>query len=152
MAAAYSQDLRDKVLGAFDRGMKTVDIAHAFGVSESWARRVKQWRRDRNQTTALPMGGKRFQKIDRVKLAELVMLKPDATLKELREGLNVVCAISAIEAALKKLDLSYKKRRSMPRNKIGPMLRGGVRNGSSGARASIRGGWSSSTRPGPRPT
>ena len=140
MGSPYSQDLRDKVLGAFDRGMKTVDIAHAFGVSESWARRVKQWRRDRNQTTALPMGGKRFQKIDRVKLAELVKLKPDSTLKELREGLNVVCAISAIDAALKKLDLSYKKRRSTPRNRTGPMLRSGVQNGSSGAPASIRGG------------
>ena len=140
MASPYSQDLRDKVLGAFDRGMKTVDIAHAFGVSESWARRVKQWSRDLNQTTPLPMGGKRFQKIDRVKLAELVKLKPDATLKELREGLKVVCAISAIDAALKKLDLSYKKRRSTPRNKTAPMSRSGVRSGSSGVRGSIHAG------------
>ena len=140
MGAAYSQDLRDKVLGAFDRGMKTVDIAHAFDVSESWARRVKQWRRDRNQTTPLPMGGKRFQKIDRVKLAELVTGKPDSTLKELRAGLNVVCAISAIDAALKRLGLSYKKRRSTPRNRTAPMWRGGVRSGFSGVRASIRGG------------
>lgn len=140
MASPYSQDLRDKVLGAFDRGMKTVDIARAFGVSESWARRVNQWRREHNQTTALPMGGKRFQKIDRVKLADLVSRKPDATLKELREGLDVVCAISAIDAALKKLNLSYKKRRSTPRNKTVQMSREGARNGSSGARASIRSG------------
>ena len=139
MGAAYSQDLRDKVLSAFDREMKTADIARAFGMSESWTRRVQQWRRDRNQTTPFPMGGKRFQKIDPVKLAQLVTLKPDATLKELREQLNIVCAISAVDAALKRLGLSYKKRRSTPRNRTVLTLRSGARSGSSGVRASIRG-------------
>ena len=42
MARAYSQDLRDRVFLAYDRGMKTKQIAVTFDVSPSWARRVKQ--------------------------------------------------------------------------------------------------------------
>ena len=46
MATPYSQDLRDRVLRAYDRGMKTKQIAEIFQVSPAWARRVKQRRRD----------------------------------------------------------------------------------------------------------
>ena len=42
MAAPYSQDLRDRVLSAYDRGMKTGEIADVFGVSPAWARRIKR--------------------------------------------------------------------------------------------------------------
>ena len=50
MAAPYSQDLRDRVLRAYDRGMKTKQIAETFGVSSSLARRVKQRRRETGET------------------------------------------------------------------------------------------------------
>ena len=46
---AYSMDLRSKVLAAYDRGMATKNIAEVFGVSASWARRVKQQRREHGQ-------------------------------------------------------------------------------------------------------
>ena len=42
MGAAYSQDLRDRVLAAYDRGMVTSQIAKVFAVSPAWARRIKQ--------------------------------------------------------------------------------------------------------------
>ena len=54
MGAAYAQDLLDRVLAAYDRGMKTKQIADLFQVSPAWARRVKQCRRE---TTHRPMGG-----------------------------------------------------------------------------------------------
>ncbi len=38
MAAPYSQDLRDRVLAAYDRGMKTKQIADVLCVSRSWSR------------------------------------------------------------------------------------------------------------------
>jgi len=41
MASPYSQDLRDRVLAAYDRGMPTRQIADVFGVSPAWARRLK---------------------------------------------------------------------------------------------------------------
>ena len=129
MAAAYSQDLRDRVLAAYDRGMPTKQIAEIFQVCPAWARRVKQRRREQGQTSARPQGGARRIKIDPDRLAALVKEHPDATLKELRERLGIVCAESAICMALRRLKLSFKKRRSMRPSRIAPMLRPVERNG-----------------------
>ncbi len=129
MAAPYSTDLRGRVLGAYDRGMQTGEIARTFAVSPSWARRVKQRRREHGELGPRPMGGKRFEKIDRGRLAALVEQQPDATLAELRDRLGVGCAISAISAALKRLSLSFKKRRSTPPSRIVRTWRRGGRPG-----------------------
>jgi len=122
MAKTYSQDLRDRVLAAYDDGMQTKQIAKTFKVSRAWARRVKQRRRETGQTTALPRGGARVVKIDLERLAELVREQPDATLRELRDRLEVECCETSICRALARLNLTFKKRRSMPRNRIDRML------------------------------
>lgn len=129
MAITYSQDLRDRVLAAYDRGMQTRQIAETFAVSPAWARRVRQCRREHGRTTPLPRGGARVIKIDMDRLAELVRQQPDATLLELRDRLGVSCTESAICIALKRLGLSFKKRQSMQRNRIGPTLRNDGRSG-----------------------
>ena len=121
MAKTYSQDLRDRVLAAYDRGMKTKQIAETFAVSRAWARRVRQCRRETGRTTALPRGGATIIKIDMQRLAELVQEQPDATMLELRDRLGVECTESAICLALKRLDLTFKNRRSMRPSKIDPM-------------------------------
>ena len=90
MGAAYSQDLRDRVLAAYDRGMQTKQIAEVFQVCPAWARRVKQCRRETGRTAALPQGGARRVKIDPPRLAALVKEHPDATLKELRDKLGIL--------------------------------------------------------------
>lgn len=123
MGAAYSQDLRDRVLAAYDRGMQTKQIAEVFAVCPAWARRVKQCRRETGRTTALPQGGARRIKIDPNRLAALVKEHPDATLKELRDLLGIVCAESAICMALQRLKLSFKKRRSTRPSRIVPTSR-----------------------------
>ena len=138
MAAPYSQDLRGRVLSAYDRGMQTGQIAESFLVSPAWARRIKQRRRETGEVTPRPMGGKRFQKVDRVRLAQLVQEQPDATLEELRRRLGVVCALSAICTALKQLGLSFKKRRSTRPSRTVRTWRGGGRSGSWGGPGSIR--------------
>ena len=130
MAAPYSQDLRDRVLGAYDRGMQTKEVAETFAVCPSWARRVKQRRRETGETTPRRPGGARPVKIDRARLAELVAEQPDATLAELRDRLGVACAISAVCMALKALGLSFKKRRCTRRSRTGRMLRIAVPRGS----------------------
>ena len=122
MAKTYSQDLRDRVLAAYDRGMKTAQIAGMFAVSRAWARRVKQCRRQTGRTTPLPRGGATVIKIDMRRLAELVQEQPDATMIELRDRLGVKCTESAICLALKRLNLTFKKRRSMRPSRIGPTL------------------------------
>jgi transposase len=140
MAAPYPQVVRDKVFLAADRGKPTSAIADMFSVSPSWVRRLLQRRRVLGEVTRRPMGGKRFSKIDRVKLAELIAQKPDATLQELRAQLGVACAISAIGAAVQKLGLSYKKRRLSRRNKTAPTWSSDAPSGFCGVRGSTRAG------------
>jgi transposase len=140
MAAPYSQDLRDRVLAAYDRGMTTKKIAEVFAVSPAWARSIKQRRRETGRTTPLPMGGATVIKIDRARLAELVREQPDATLKELRDRLGIRCAESAICMALKKLGFSFKKRRSTRPSRTGPTLRSDAKTGSPISPTSTRDG------------
>ena len=120
MGAAYSQDLRDRVLRAYRRGMETAQIAEVFGVSPSWTRRVKQRLAQHGEASPRKMGSPGVRKFDRGRLAQLVRERPDATLKELRDLLGVRCAESAICTALKKLGLSFKKRRSTRRSRTAP--------------------------------
>lgn len=152
MGAAYSQDLRDRVLRAYERGMATAQIAHVFDVSPAWARRVKQRLREHGEAAPRKVGSPGVCKIDRQRLAELVHEQPDATLRELRERLGVVCAESAVCRALKKLGFSFKKRRSMRPSTTVPTSRRGVTTGRPSSRGTTHAGWSSSTRPGRRPT
>lgn len=120
MAVTYSQDLRDRILAAYQRGMGTQQIADTFKVSRAWARRVKQVWRETGRTTPLPRGGATIIKIDLGRLAALVQQQPDATLRELRDRLGVACSESAICLALQRLRLTFKKRRSMPVSRSGP--------------------------------
>ncbi len=129
MATPYSQDLRDRVLRAYDRGMKTRQVAETFHVSRSWARRVKQRRRETGETTHRRMGSPGVTIVDREQLASLVRQQPDATLTELRTLLGVRCALSTLCQALKQMGFSFKKKRSMRRNRI---VRTSWKNGLSG--------------------
>ncbi len=113
MATPYSQDLRDRVLAAYDRGMKTKQIATTFRVSPAWARRVKQRRRETGETTPRKMGSPGVRRIDREHLIELVRADPDATLAELRDRIGITCSCWGIGKVLKQLGYSFKKRRSM---------------------------------------
>ena len=149
MGAPYSQDLRERVLAAYDHGIKTKQIAKLFNVCSSWARRVKQRRRE-GILSAKPMGGIRVVKIDLEKLRQLVAQQPDATTKELHQRLGCACGESAVGMALQRLDLTLKKRRSMRPSRIGPTSPRSVRIGKP-RKPGRPNDSSSSTRPGPRP-
>jgi transposase len=129
MGAPYAQDLRDRVLAAYDRGMKTKEIADVFQVSRAWARRVKQRLRETGETTPRSMGGVTVIKIDLALLSNLVKHRPDATVRELHAMLGIDCSESGVWLALKRLGLSFKKRQSMPPNKTARTLPAGVRRG-----------------------
>lgn len=136
MGVAYGQDLRDRVLSAYDRGMRTKQIADLFQVSPSWARRVNQRRRESGETAPRSRGGATVIKIDLARLAELVRQRPDATIKELHALLGVDCVESAVCMALKRLGLSFKKRRSTQPSKTARTSHGGVARGSVPSRGS----------------
>jgi transposase len=121
MAKPYPQELRDRVLAAYDRGMKTKQIATVFAVSPAWARRLKQLRSQTGQTRPKPMGGVTVAKIDLARLRQLVEQQPDATIVELHQRLRANCCVSAVAMALRRLGLSLKKRRCMHPSRTGPM-------------------------------
>lgn len=135
MGAAYSQDLRDRVMQAKDRGMKTKAVADLFNVSASWVRRVMQRRRELGQTRPQPRGGATVIKIDMDRLRQLVQEQPDATTHELHARLGAKCSLSAVDMALRRAGLSFKKRRFMQRNRIGPTSPSVAPNGSSSSRS-----------------
>ena len=68
MGALYSQDLRDRMLAACDRGIRTVRLAGMFAVSPAGVRRIKQRRRELRGTGPRPCRGRTRFKIDRGRL------------------------------------------------------------------------------------
>lgn len=140
MATPYSQDLRERVLAAYDRGVPTKDIVGMFQVSPAWTRRLRQRRRETGEVAPRPMGGATVIKIDMARLAELVGQQPDATLRELRERLGNVCGESGISLALKRLGLSFKKKRSTRRSRTARTSPCGGKSGSQSNRLSMQGG------------
>jgi transposase len=126
---AYSMDLRERVMAAYDAGRQTKEIAKTFNVSPAWARRLKQHRRERGDIVPRVGGGGHTSKVDPVRLQELVNQKPDATLAELRQSLKVDCALWTICKALRRLKLTYKKSRSTPPSRTARMSPSVVRNG-----------------------
>jgi len=140
MGAPYAQDLRDRVLAAYDRGMPTKQIADTFQVSPAWARRVNQRRREHGETTPRPMGGATVVKIDLNRLAQLVNEQPDATLDELAERLDCSCGATAVCMALKRAKITFKKRRSTLRNRTARTSPSAARSGNKTGPCSTPGG------------
>ena len=142
MGAAYSQDLRDRIIKARESGKTTKQVAEFFQVSRSWIRRVMQRVREHGEKSPRPRGGATVIKIDLVHLRSLVQQQPDATNKELHvrlcNDLEIQCSLSAVDMALRRLGLTYKKRHSMRRNRIEQMWPSGARTGKSNGKADGR--------------
>ena len=124
MAAAYSMDLRTRVLKDTDAGLSSKELAERYHVSRAWVDALKQRRRETG--TAAPRKQTKFR--GRVlagqeeRLAALVAARPDATLAELREALRTAAGLSTIWRALDRLALTVKKNR--PRRRTAPSRRG----------------------------
>ena len=110
---AYGRALKDRVLGLYEEGKQTREIADRLKVSPSWCRRVRQRRDD----PPLKIGGGRFKLDDagRSALARWVKEQPDATLEELRQRclgeLQIRISIGALWNTLRRMKLSLKKSR-----------------------------------------
>jgi transposase len=119
---AYPQKIRELVLGAYENGDETAEIAEEFKVSPSWSRRVKQRLRECGSREAIqqkhgfdPKLGEREEK----ELAKFLAEKPDATLEELKKRLSKPVSISTICRTLQRMKLTLKKSRCTPASRIG---------------------------------
>ena len=122
--AAYSRDLRERVVAACDEGGDTrAEIAERFSVSESWVRRLLPRRRETDSITPKPRGGGQppaFAGAAAERLRQAVAADPDATLKELAGVRGVACSTSAVDRALKRRGITRKRRRSGRPSGTGP--------------------------------
>jgi transposase len=117
MAAAYSMDLRERVIQDANAGVTTNELAARYHVSVPWVNTLKQrWRATGSIT---PRQQTKFR--HRVlagqedRLRALVTARPDATLAELRAGLGTTAALATIWRALNHLDFTRKKNRTRRR-------------------------------------
>ena len=86
---AYSQDLRDRVLRALERGEGPSEIARRFEVSRMWVYAVRRRWEQEGQRSSLPIGGHRRSRIAHMEepIRDWIKKQPDLTLAELCERL-----------------------------------------------------------------
>lgn len=110
---AISIDLRERIVAACDRREETQEeIAKRFDVSLGFVKKLVKQRNKLGHIRPLydRVGAKR--KLTEEKVAELISLvdeRPDRTLEELRDLLEVDCTIQTIHNALKREGFSFKK-------------------------------------------
>jgi transposase len=117
--AAYSQDLRERVLNACERGESPAAIAKRLEVSVSWVRSVYQRYKETGERRAHRVGGYRVSRLAdwEGEIKAWIAEKPDMTLAEIVEHLNensVKIAISSLWERLNQWGLSFKKKPSRP--------------------------------------
>ena len=112
MAAAYSMDLRTRVLKDTDAGLSSKALAERYHVSRAWVDALKQRRRETGAFAPLPQTkfrGRALAAADLDRLTAVIAARPDATLEEIREALRTSAGLTTIWRALRQLDLTFKK-------------------------------------------
>jgi transposase len=108
---AYSEDLKRRVLAYIACGGSKVDAAKVFSVARAtlyvWLGQPADHRRGKP-------GPKTGYKIDRAKLAELVLKRPDLMQREMADIMGV--STTGIHHALKALKITRKKNTALQRS------------------------------------
>jgi transposase len=110
----YSKDLRERVAAAVDHGEGSQrEIARRFRVSLTFVFRLLQRRRATDSLDPKPHGGgppPALSPEDRQRLDELIREQPDATLEQLRQLGGFTCSLTTLWRALRRGDLTRKKK------------------------------------------
>jgi len=118
-----SLDLRERIVGAYDAEQGTrEEVARRFRVSLAMVKKLlAQRRRIGDIAPQHHRAGRKplFEDGHRKQLATLVEKKPDITLAEMRESLQLRCTLPAIHYLLTRMGLTYKKRLSMRASRVG---------------------------------
>jgi transposase len=110
---AYSLDLRQRVLKAYDEGKWTVgQIAERFKVGEWWVHKLKRQRKagggigPRKGKVGQPrrLGPEHLHRLE-----HYVDKHPDATLEQIHETIGAACTLVTIHNTLRRLGYRYKK-------------------------------------------
>lgn len=113
MPAPYSNDLRCKVLKAYQNGEGSVEeVASNFGVSTSFVDRLLKRYRETGSVAPKPHVKRHppaFTEEDCRILQSHLQDHPDATLNELRTVCGVDCSLETVSQTLKRLGITRKK-------------------------------------------
>jgi transposase len=150
-----SLDLRERILASYDNeeGSRQ-EIADRYRVSLGMVKKLLQQRRRTGEIGARHHRSGRKPLIvagHRRQLRALLGQKPDMTLKELREAVELKCSLPAIHYALEQMGLTYKKRHSGLANKSAQTSRERAERGGGNNSVSIRPRSSSSMNRARRP-
>lgn len=121
---AYSQDLRDRVLRALERGDRPAAIARRFEVSRVWVYQVRDcWQQD-GRRSSLRVGGHRRSCLAGMEseLRSWIEAEVDLTLSEICERLakaGIQIKVPALWHQLDKWDLTLKKNPARQRARAG---------------------------------
>ena len=128
---SYSQDLRDRVLGAVDGGMAVRQAASTFKVSIAYIYKARIRRRLTGDAGINPNRGRPPRKLSaelELELAAHIRSRPGITLAQAQAWLlaehGVELSMGAMWNAAKRLGLSFKK--SPARRRAGQTGRGGT--------------------------
>ncbi len=118
MAAAYSIDLRTRILGAWQNKEGTQrELAERFKVSLSFIRDFLRHYRETGEIAAKPQGGDRRSKLkskDQELLKQIVVKQSDIYLREIQESLEkstgIKVSVSSLCRTLKRMKLGRKKK------------------------------------------
>jgi transposase len=138
MARAYSDDLRCKILQAYERGGVSLgELAERFGVSLPYTKKIHQQQLRTGQMERVPQSrygpGSRVTAAAEAELQAQVRATPDATLAELRQALwhkqQIRLSRSQMWRVLVRMGLRLKKNRSTPKSKTRKKAVSGGRRG-----------------------
>jgi transposase len=119
MAAAYSMDLRTRVLQDSDAGVTSKELTERYHVSRAWVDALKQRRRETGQFAPRKQTKWRVPILagheERLKM--LMVEQPDRTLTELRAALGTTASLATIWRAIDRLDFTVKKNRTAHRTR-----------------------------------
>lgn len=129
---AYSLDLRERVVAAYEKGDETIaEIAERFSVGQTFLKKMLRQKRQSGSLERLPTraGAKKvLSATHRSFLAQQIKEQPDATLAELQERLQewqkVLVSPATVSRELRFLRLPRKKSRWSPVNVTTENVRG----------------------------
>ena len=118
----YSQDLRDRVLRALDRGDRPTEIARRFEVSRIWVYQVRDRANETGERGSRPIGGYRRSRLaaKEQQMRSWIADQSDLTLAEIQQRLEqqgMTIKIGALWHQLNKWNLTFKKNAARQRTR-----------------------------------
>ncbi len=112
---SYSQDLRDRVLRALERGERPSEIARRLEVGRVWVYRVRDRMQKTGLRTSFQIGGHRRSRIAELEpeLRAWIEAEPDLSLQQLCGRLakeEIIVKPGALWHQLNKWNLTFKKK------------------------------------------